>query len=68
MPGISIHVVDVSRGVVAAGMQIELLRADGKVIASGATNAKGLLEHPALGATFERASHTVTLSAAYVEA
>jgi len=57
MPGISIHVVDVSRGVVAAGMQVELLRADGNVIASGATNAKGLLEHPALGATFERGSY-----------
>ena len=48
MSGISIHVVDVSRGVVAAGMQIELCRMDGTVVASGITNAKGLLEHPAL--------------------
>jgi 5-hydroxyisourate hydrolase len=53
MPGISIHVVDVSRGVVAAGMQVELCRMDGTVVASGVTSAKGLLEHPALGTTFE---------------
>ena len=33
MPGISIHVVDVSRGVVAAGMQVELhaVEAEGKL-------------------------------------
>ena len=43
MPGISIHVVDVSRGVVAAGMQVELLH-DGKRIAAGKASAKGLLE------------------------
>jgi 5-hydroxyisourate hydrolase len=53
VPGISIHVVDVSRGVVAAGMQVELLHADGRVLASGATSAKGLLEHPALAGTFD---------------
>ena len=45
--------VDVSRGVVAAGMQVELRYADGRVIASGATSAKGLLEQPALAATFD---------------
>jgi 5-hydroxyisourate hydrolase len=53
MPGISIHVVDVSRGVVAAGMQVELCRMDGTLVASGVTNAKGLLEHPGLVTTFE---------------
>jgi 5-hydroxyisourate hydrolase len=53
MPGVSIHVVDVSRGVVASGMQVELRHGDGRVVASGATNAKGLLEDPALGATFQ---------------
>ncbi len=52
MPGISIHVVDVSRGVVAVGMQVELRDADGRILASDATNAKGLLEHPALANTF----------------
>jgi 5-hydroxyisourate hydrolase len=46
VPGVSIHVVDVSRGVVAAGMRVELLR-DGARIAGGAVSAKGLLEHAA---------------------
>ena len=54
MPGISIHVVDVARGVVADGMHIELVAADGRKLASGTTNAKGLLEHPSLSTTFER--------------
>lgn len=51
MPGISIHAVDVSRGVVAAGMRVELSR-DGKVIADGRLSSKGLLEEQVLGETF----------------
>jgi 5-hydroxyisourate hydrolase len=43
MPGISIHVVDVSRGVVAAGMQVEVLYA-GKAVLQGRASNKGLLE------------------------
>jgi 5-hydroxyisourate hydrolase len=43
MPGISIHVVDVSRGVVGAGMRVELLRGK-EVLASGLTSPKGLFE------------------------
>jgi len=43
MPGISIHVVDVSRGVVAAGMRIEL-RHDGKPLADAKASSKGLIE------------------------
>ena len=43
MPGISIHVVDVSRGKVAAGMKVELIR-DGRPVAVGQTSEKGLLE------------------------
>ena len=57
MPGISIHVVDVSRGVVAAGMKVELLDGVGKTIVSGTTSPKGLLEHPALGATFDAGNY-----------
>ncbi|HET7672542.1 MAG TPA: hydroxyisourate hydrolase [Burkholderiales bacterium] len=57
MPGVSIHVVDVSRGVVAEGMHVELRAADGRTLASGATNAKGLLEHPALATTFETGNY-----------
>lgn len=46
MPGISVHVVDVSRGVVAAGLRVEL-RAQGEVLASGPTSETGLFEHGA---------------------
>lgn len=51
MPGVSIHVVDVSRGIVAAGMKVELLR-EGKVVAGGLVSAKGLLEEKALDGKF----------------
>ena len=44
MPGVSIHAVDVSRGVVAGGMKVDLLGPDGRVIVSGPTNSKGLVE------------------------
>lgn len=43
MPGISIHVVDVSRGVIATGMRIEVFR-EGMRVATGAASSKGLLE------------------------
>jgi 5-hydroxyisourate hydrolase len=43
MPGLSIHVVDVSRGVVGAGMRVEVLFKSKKIL-GGATSAKGLLE------------------------
>ena len=56
MPGISIHVVDVSRGVVAAGMRVELRGggADGgsRPVASGAGYAAGLLADAALDQMF----------------
>ena len=59
MPGISIHVVDVSRGVLAAGMEVALQALDGnaldgtlRLVAQGAIAANGLLDHPALAATF----------------
>ena len=51
MPGISIHVVDVSRGVVAEGMRVELYRGQA-LLASGAIAANGLLEHRALKERF----------------
>ena len=55
MPGLSIHVVDVSRGLVAAGMAVEVaFLPDGgarRVLASGTISAKGTLDHPALAAT-----------------
>ncbi len=48
--GVSIHVVDVARGVIASGMRVELFAcgADRTRVCSGAINAKGVLDHPAL--------------------
>jgi 5-hydroxyisourate hydrolase len=45
VPGISIHVVDVSRGLVAAGMRIEVLL-DGRKLIAEKTSAKGVVEDP----------------------
>jgi len=56
MPGVSIHVVDVSRGVVAAGMRVEFLR-DGALIAAGNVSSKGLLEEKSLAGKFSPASY-----------
>ena len=57
MPGISIHVVDVSRGVVASGMVVEELAAatgtPPRLMASGRITANGALLHPALEEPFE---------------
>ena len=44
--GISIHVFDVSRGVAAVGLRVELRAPDGKLLASGTINAAGVLDHP----------------------
>lgn len=56
MPGISIHVVDVSRGVVAEAMRVELYRigADGAagLVAAGGIARDGLLRHEALAQVF----------------
>ncbi len=56
MPGISIHVVDVSRGVVAAGMRVEVFAVDSgsppRLIASGTISKTGVLADPALDQRF----------------
>jgi len=56
MPEISIHVVDVSRGIVAHGMQIALLaeRHDGSLetIAEGRIDERGLFADPTLSRIF----------------
>ena len=44
--GISIHVFDVSRGIAAAELRVELNGPDGKLLALGAINAAGVLDHP----------------------
>ena len=49
MPGVSIHVVDVSRGLVAAGMKVEFhaVVPARRLIAGGTVSPKGLLDDPA---------------------
>jgi 5-hydroxyisourate hydrolase len=57
MPGISIHVVDVSRGVVASGMRVELFavarNSSRQMIASGSISPTGVLVDPALNQKFD---------------
>jgi 5-hydroxyisourate hydrolase len=56
MPGVSIHVVDVSRGVVAHGMRVELYSVSGAVprlIASGTASKTGVLVDANLDVRFE---------------
>ena len=56
MPGISIHVVDVSRGVVASGMRVELYTLSGggsRLIAAGNLTNAGMLVDPAMKGRFE---------------
>jgi 5-hydroxyisourate hydrolase len=54
MPGVSIHVVDVSRGVVAAGMKVELyaLQPNRRLLASGEISKNGQLEDRSLAGRF----------------
>lgn len=54
MPGISIHVVDVARGVPASGLRVELVRLDVSelMIAAGRIDARGLLADAALDTRF----------------
>ena len=65
MPGISIHVVDVARGVVAQGMQVEVFAtAPRRLVAAGQINASGVLDDPALAATLEAGYYEVVFHVA----
>jgi 5-hydroxyisourate hydrolase len=44
--GISIHVFDVSRGIAAAGLRVELRAPDSELLADGAVGASGAFDHP----------------------
>ena len=59
MPGVSIHGVDVSRGVVAAGMQVEfhVLTPQRQLIASDALTSSGVLDNSALTARMARGEY-----------
>ena len=64
--GISIHVVDVSRGIVANGMRIEVyaLASARRLLVAGRANAKGLLDDPALAARFAPGAYEAVLHVA----
>ena len=66
MPGVSIHVVDVSRGVIAAGMKVELyaLQPSRRLIASGRTAKNGQLEDRALGMHMPAGNYEAVFSVA----
>jgi 5-hydroxyisourate hydrolase len=65
VPGISIHAVDVARGVVAAGMRVEVFAVvagdDRRLIACGVISAAGTLDDIALKATFAAGSYEALL-------
>lgn len=66
MPGISIHVVDAARGVVAAGMRVEVFAVDGgrRLVADAIVAPGGVVDAPALGARFESGTYEVCLHVA----
>jgi 5-hydroxyisourate hydrolase len=60
LPGISIHAVDVARGVVATGMRVELFAVTGndrRLVVRGTISATGTFDDPALQATFAAGSY-----------
>ena len=63
MPGVSIHVVDVSRGVVAIGMKVELfmLQPNRRPLASGLTANSGQLEDRAMAAKLPPGAYEAVL-------
>ena len=67
MPGISIHVVDVTRGLPARGMRVEVHRVDTtgrQLVARGEVGADGAVAHPiASGTGVLPGAHEVELAA-----
>jgi 5-hydroxyisourate hydrolase len=69
MPGISVHVVDVARGVPARGMRVEVARLEAGgarvPVGSGTIGDGGLLDAPALarGDAVEAGTYEVVLAA-----
>ena len=66
MPGFSIHVVDVSRGVPAAGIQVNVYALEStsgarRMIAGGSISPSGTLDDPRLAVTFEPGIFEVVL-------
>ena len=66
MPGLSIHVVDVARGVVASGMRVEVfaLAPSRARIADARVAASGAVDDPALDRRLEHGPYEVLLHVA----
>ena len=63
--GLSIHVVDVSRGVVAAGMRVDIYACEPRaLLASGSISATGALDSPALAAVMKPGFYEAVFHAA----
>ncbi|HJU22404.1 MAG TPA: hydroxyisourate hydrolase [Casimicrobiaceae bacterium] len=63
MPGISIHVVDVTRGVAASGMRVEVFsigEARSRIV-SGEVSPSGIVDDAALSARFAPGAYDVLL-------
>ena len=63
MPGLSIHVVDVSRGVVATGLKVRVERLDAPgsvLIAEGEVATDGLLHAPAIAGLLQPGVYQAT--------
>ena len=65
MPGISIHVVDTTRGLPAAGMRIEIfsLTPGRRLVAEGTLAQSGALEHPVARDRFSPGTYEVLFHA-----
>ncbi len=65
MPGLSVHVVDVTRGVPASGMRVEIfaLGASRQKIADGVMAKSGALDHPIATTRLEPGAYEVVFHA-----
>jgi len=65
MPGLSIHVVDITRGVPASGMRVEVYRLDPvrTRIAEGRLATSGALDHPVAADTLAPGGYEVIFHA-----
>jgi len=66
MPGISIHVVDVARGVVASGMRVQVfaLAPSRVLVADAMVSSSGLVDDAGVSARFEPGQYEVLLHVA----
>ncbi len=65
MPGLSVHVVDVTRGVPAEGMKVEVYALDPqrRLIAEGALLSNGVLDAPIVTETLPKGRYEVVFQA-----